>query len=174
MKQLKRNQVVTEARKGHFMPGRINRIIAHDLYEVVDCGCHIRLYRGDQINVVPYKGRLDDGFGVRRKFPVYRNMPSLRRLKQKAAEYDKSIWKKHRFGPLPDNAQVPPDLTPIEGRYTYVFQRKGWHWFSGCTPLEVEEAIVWCHHNVKRFDVTGVWMGVYGEIDATSFRLRWC
>lgn len=116
MSRLRRNQVVMEAKPEMFrFYGRVNRRIDDERVEVIDCGKHVTVYRNDELEVVDYEGYWDT---VRTKIPgtateysedlqewfghqfaeweVWRPMPSLRRLKQRASCYNKSVWKKNR------------------------------------------------------------------------------
>jgi hypothetical protein len=88
---LKRNQVVGEAQASYVLFGRINRILPNGLIEVVDCGRYYSLYEPHELEAHDYKGCHD--FYKPERFNW---MPSLRRLKQMAARYDKAVWKKHR------------------------------------------------------------------------------
>lgn len=96
--KFRRNDVVT-ARKdaGHWTPyGRVWRRIDDDHVEVIDCGKHIGIYHDDDLVLHDYKGRWDDFGGIRREYPVWREFPSLRKLKQMASYYQEDMWSKPR------------------------------------------------------------------------------
>ena len=76
--------------------GRVNRFIDDDYVEVIDVTKHVIVYHIDEIEAVDYDGRWDTAGALREKFPVFIWMPSMRKLKQMRAHFDKLIWKKNR------------------------------------------------------------------------------
>jgi hypothetical protein len=90
----KRNDVVFEKKPecGFTLYGRINRILSATEIEVIDCGKFFTVYRPDQLEKIEYKGYWWK-YGDKLRF---NRMPSLRKLKQMAARYDKRVWKKYR------------------------------------------------------------------------------
>jgi hypothetical protein len=95
---LKRNDIVTEyPNPGYVFYGRISRVFPDNTVEVLTCGRHIKTYHQDQLKKEDYTGYWDNDWSdLRRKFPVFIRMPSLRKLKQRCAYYDKTVWKKYR------------------------------------------------------------------------------
>lgn len=107
--KIKRNDVVYskhDAKAGHVLYGRVNRIMPDGMIETIDCGRYIRIqhssdlvidndYRGYYYTV--YISQRDED-GELKTYQVWRSMTGLRRLKQMAARYDKTVWKKYRKG----------------------------------------------------------------------------
>lgn len=91
-KPLKRNDVVMPVEGSWRFYGRINRILPDGRYEVIDCGKYITAYHGHELEVHnDYKGRWTT-WGKRQ----WVRMPSLRKLKQITAWYNKAAWKRYR------------------------------------------------------------------------------
>lgn len=89
---MKRNDICY--RKDDIMYGRINRKIDADHFEVIDCGRFVSiLHRDDIVLINDYNGYWSNRGS---KPPVFIRMSSLRKLKQRAARYDKTVWKKYR------------------------------------------------------------------------------
>lgn len=101
--KLRRNDVVIKKNgdaNGHAFYGRVLGRIDFDHVEVIDTGKYVNIYADEDLELSDYRGYLDDGYSsLRIKYPVYRRMPSLRKLKQARSYYDKRIWKKNRITP---------------------------------------------------------------------------
>jgi hypothetical protein len=121
---VKRNDVVYSKHDTMYAAyGRVNRILPDGRVETIDSGQYIRVQEASDLVVVDYKGRWEwtshsddegnaikiyyeqDGKGnhdwkrIKYVRPVrWCPMPTLRRLKQNAARYDKTVWKKNRKG----------------------------------------------------------------------------
>lgn len=97
---MKRNDVVYEKEYVGFCSpvfGRINRVIDDEMVEVIYIDMEIRIEHVDDLEVMEnYRGYWRDGYwykdGVERFIP----MPTLRKLKQAIASFDKTVWKKNR------------------------------------------------------------------------------
>lgn len=91
---MKRNTIVSRKKDtGFILFGRVSRVFPDGNIEVIDCGKMITVGPPSDFNVEDYKGK-PDYF----KPNVFHYMPSLRKLKQMATRYDKTVWKKHRKG----------------------------------------------------------------------------
>jgi hypothetical protein len=86
---MRRNDIVMESKGEGWSPyGRINRRVG-DKWEVIDCMRNISLYAETELNVCnDYKG-FHEHYNER-----FIRMPTLRRLKQMAARYNKRVWKR--------------------------------------------------------------------------------
>ena len=95
---IKRRAVVSESSTGGgWSPyGRVNRFINDEYVEVVDCTRHVVVYHISEIKATNYNGRWEVTGPLREQYPVFNRMPSMRKLKQMRAGYDKLIWKKNR------------------------------------------------------------------------------
>jgi len=93
---VKRNDIVGSKLGGGYMVfGRIIRRIDETHVEVVDCGKHITVYADEDLEVHnDYKGYWDTWGRADR--PVFRRMPTLRKLKQTASYYQEAAWKKRK------------------------------------------------------------------------------
>jgi hypothetical protein len=98
---VKHNDIVQEAKGdgGHWGPyGRVSRIIDADHVEVLDVLRDCTIYHVNELTVHnDYKGmdvKKIDSFGY--EYYTWHWMPSLRRLKQMRAYYDRTVWKKVR------------------------------------------------------------------------------
>lgn len=94
---MKRNDIcyrTQDAHAGCFVPyGRISRRIDADHFEVIDSGRFVTILHRDEITLVDdYKGYWDD-CGNR---PRFVRMATLRKLKQMASYYHKTVWKRYR------------------------------------------------------------------------------
>ena len=78
--------------------GRVARRIDYDHVEVIDTGKYINIYADTDLNREDeYVGYWDSAFSdLRRNYPIFRWMPTLRKLKQSASYYNNAVWKKHR------------------------------------------------------------------------------
>lgn len=86
---MRRNDIVLVGPKDMYnFYGRINRIINEELVEVIYCGRNWGIKKICDLELASYKGYFDKGRLIR--------MPTLRKLKQMAAFYDKKIWKHNR------------------------------------------------------------------------------
>lgn len=91
-RMMKRNDVVLVGPIDmHNFYGRINRMIDDQFAEVIYCGRNWGVKRIVDLKVDDYKGYIEDG--------RYHRMPTLRKLKQMAARYDKRVWKRRRNDP---------------------------------------------------------------------------
>ena len=91
-RKLRRNDIVRKASDGWFY-GRVNRRIDDTHVEVICCGKHITIYEDSELTLE------NDYQGFWRgtsEFPVFQRMPTLRRLKQRASEYQDEVWKKRK------------------------------------------------------------------------------
>lgn len=98
---IKCNNIVTPAKRNKGDPcpyGRVSRFIDHDHVEVIDCGRFITVYHIDDLEVITnytgYWRHIVDSKGY--EYAIHVRMPSLRKLKQMAACYDRTVWKKVR------------------------------------------------------------------------------
>ena len=106
MPKFKRNSIVSEKNcDGGWIPyGRVNRFVSPNTVEVIFCTRDVRILTLDEIeDQSSYKGlwitrqkkpTKIDGEWVYEKDFVY--MATLRKLKQMAAYYNKTVWKKYR------------------------------------------------------------------------------
>lgn len=95
---LKRNDVVYRKMDDGFRTyGRVSRIFSDGRIEVLDCGKIISVGLPEQFVKIDYNGFWDSWAG-REDNPLWRPMPSLRKLKRMCARYDKTVWKKFRNG----------------------------------------------------------------------------
>jgi hypothetical protein len=86
---MRRNDVVEVGKPDLYnFYGRIISVRGDQAY-VVCCGAHHRWMPVSELRVSDYRGYQDHHTGR------FRRMPSLRRLKQMAARYDKAIWKRN-------------------------------------------------------------------------------
>lgn len=95
---MKRNDVVAEKHTdgSWYVPARINRVLSETEVEVVCCGHFFRRMEIAKLENVNYKGRWDTFSDHRKRYPVWYHMPSLRKLKQRAARYNRNVWKQTR------------------------------------------------------------------------------
>lgn len=105
MHRFRRNDIVLPANGDMYrFYGRVNRRLDADHVEVIDCGKYILIYKDSELELHNDYWGFDD---VRRRYNLdtdqdeivwcrTRWMPSLRRLKQRAAYYQKAVWKKCR------------------------------------------------------------------------------
>lgn len=97
MTKPRRNDVVFKTNESHIMYGRVNRRIDENHVEVIDCGRYVTVYHIDELTVDnDYTGYIDTYGPLRKRYPVFRRMPTLRQLKQRAAYYNKAVWKRFR------------------------------------------------------------------------------
>jgi hypothetical protein len=98
----RRNDVVIEKKYGGSF-GRVWRVLTPEHLLVVTAGKHIAIYHPDDIELSDYKGYWDCGYSdLRRRFPVFRQMPSLHMLKKRARWYNPDIFASaRRDGRLP-------------------------------------------------------------------------
>lgn len=101
---LRRNDIVVErVGEGFSFYGRVWYRIDQNHVVVIDTGKYITVYHEDELDRVDYQGYWDaevyedtDEFLMtllRYRFPVYRRMPSLRKLKQRASYYNPGIFR---------------------------------------------------------------------------------
>lgn len=77
--------------------GRVSRRLDEDHVEVICCGLHITRVLDDEVEYHPeYKGYLDSRTDLRRRYPVFVRMPSLRKLKKRASYYNDHVWARKR------------------------------------------------------------------------------
>lgn len=89
---MKRNDVVLVDKNMYRFYGRVNRKIDDDHYEVIYCGRNWGIIHVSELELDnSYKGKPRWG-----QPEIFDRMPSLRKLKQMAAYYDKKVWKKNR------------------------------------------------------------------------------
>lgn len=105
MHRFRRNDIVLPANGEMYrFYGRVNRRIDADHVEVIDCGKHITIYKDSELELHnDYWGYSDiryryDPDSDRDEIVWSRTrwIPSLRRLKQRAAYYQPAVWKKYR------------------------------------------------------------------------------
>lgn len=83
---MKRNDVVLVGKPDMYnFYGRINRMVDSYHAEVICCGKHFQIYP-------IYDLRLDNAY----KGNEHGRMPTLRKLKQMASQYNNKVWKKNR------------------------------------------------------------------------------
>ena len=104
---MRRNSVVSfKGDQTYVMYGRVIRMLPGDRAEVIDGGAHVTVYNVYDLDLHDdYKGRWD--YRRNHKWKIgdspddeyigfFRPMTSLRKLKQKRAYYDNTIWKHRR------------------------------------------------------------------------------
>lgn len=102
MRPLRRNDIVHVPSLRDGVPGecyffgRVWRRVSPTEVEVICSGRHVQVFKDEWLERSDYKGRLDTYGPVREKFPVWYPMTSLRKLKQRAAYYDDSVWRKKK------------------------------------------------------------------------------
>lgn len=90
---MRRNDVVLVGKPDLYrFYGRI--VSVGELIEVVDCGRNRRFMPADELEPTDYKGR--DEYDWKGGGGRFLRMPTLRKLKQMAARYDKTVWKRNR------------------------------------------------------------------------------
>lgn len=88
---MKRNDIVLVKSNGmHSFYGRVNRVIAADLVEVICCGKHCETYRLSELELDNDYSGYSDSRGV------WFRMPTLRKLKQMASFHNPEVWKRKR------------------------------------------------------------------------------
>jgi hypothetical protein len=89
----KKGQIVTSKLDSAFVfYSRVSRVFENlGLVEVITCGAHVLVYKPEHLEVSDYKGCV-------MRNGHFQFMPSLRKLKQMAAKYDKTVWRKNRNG----------------------------------------------------------------------------
>lgn len=98
-RKIRRNDIVVYKHDpGFWAPyGRVNRVIDEGHVEVIDCGKYIRILPVEDLEVHNfYRGYWDTAGVLREKFPVFRRMVSLRKLKQMTSNYNDQVWKRKR------------------------------------------------------------------------------
>jgi hypothetical protein len=152
----KRNQVVyVEDGGGYYHYGRIMRKLPNNHFMVIDTGKHITAACGDpdaKVKLVDnsqYQGYWDDGYSdLRREFPVYRPMPSLRKLKQHASCYKPRIWKKPKYRDLIPST-IPFELA--QGGYWVV--RDFGDKVSNSHPMRPRDHNPYSRHLLRDYDI---------------------
>jgi len=97
--KLRRNDVVCNKNgDGPWVPyGRVNRRIDDGHVEVIDTQRYMEIYADYELERIDYVGRWDDQYSdLRREYPIYIRMPTLRKLKQMAGRYNPTVWKRNR------------------------------------------------------------------------------
>ena len=112
----KRNQVVyIEDDGGYYHYGRILYKLPDNWFIVINAGKHVEKVSGDpdakpKLVKIEYKGYWENGYSdLRSNFPIYRPMPTLRKLKQRASCYKPRVWKKPKYKVLRPSS-IPYDL----------------------------------------------------------------
>lgn len=105
-----RNTIVRMKGTGFAHYGRINKVLPDNQYEVIDCGRHVSIVDHDVIEADGYKGLYDWGHEPDDKYPRFRHMTTLRRLKQKACIYNPDVWRKPQYKIIKNDERISHDL----------------------------------------------------------------
>lgn len=107
---MKRNDIVLIGDDNQFLfYGRIVKVLPNDYFLTIDCGKYCFIIHKDSLKLDNnYKG-FTDKYTKR-----FIRMPTLRKLKQMASQYNKKVWKKNRKN-IEDNGYYPHKnfLTPV-------------------------------------------------------------
>lgn len=101
---MKRNAVVAEITDAPWaLYGRITRLLGGGLAEIIDSRGHLRRVPLDALEPhAGYRGYWDMRSPLREAYPVFRRMPSLRKLKQMASRTTPSVFRKNRSRTVTD------------------------------------------------------------------------
>lgn len=116
---MRRNDIVINITEGWMVYGRVVSVRG-DKARVIDCGRYDRWIPVKDLEVRNwYKGFWERGFTAtgdpNHPFPRFRRMPTLRRLKQARACYDKTVWKRNSPRPkLIDRRRYEKELAKVE------------------------------------------------------------